>query len=241
MNMDINRINIVYDWLCNIVNNPNTMMFPVAPQDIQNVKNGLIKISHDIEKDFPFYSQELFTIKDLLFINYGTINPVVFGQAIEILKILHKTNDSENNEIWDLVHPRIIKVSKKLFEDGHYANAAEDAFIEINDRVKSIFKIVKPSEFKIPDGDAAITKVFSPNTPLIEVCDTSTDSGQNEQKGLMFMLQGAMSALRNPKAHANITITADDALRRLMFASMLMYKIDEAVKYSNIKEGVNNS
>ena len=50
------------------------------------------------------------------------------------------------------------------------------------------------------------------------------------------MLSGAMSALRNPKAHANITITAEDAMRRLMFASMLMYKIDEAVKHSEITE-----
>ena len=45
-----------------------------------------------------------------------------------------------------------------------------------------------------------------------------------------------MYALRNSKAHANITITKDDAMRHLMFASMLMYKIDEAVKYSGIIE-----
>lgn len=50
------------------------------------------------------------------------------------------------------------------------------------------------------------------------------------------MLSGAMSALRNPKAHANIKLSADDAMRQLMFASMLMYKIDEAVTYSNIQE-----
>ena len=37
---------------------------------------------------------------------------------------------------------------------------------------------------------------------------------------------GAMAALRNPKAHANITLTAEDAMRRLMFASMLMYTLD---------------
>lgn len=50
------------------------------------------------------------------------------------------------------------------------------------------------------------------------------------------MLAGAMSALRNPKAHANITIDREDAMRRLIFASMLMYKIDEAVCYSKIVE-----
>lgn len=142
----------------------------------------------------------------------------------------------ENTEMWNYVHPRIIQISKNLFRDGHYANAAEDAFIEINDRVKKLFKIVNPNETKVPDGDAAMTTVFSPKNPLLKVCDTSTESGENEQRGFMFMLQGAMSAFRNPKAHANITITADDAMRRLMFASMLMYKIDEAVTYSGITE-----
>ena len=43
-------------------------------------------------------------------------------------------------------------------------------------------------------------------------------------------------AIKDGYAHANITITKDDAMRRLMFASMLMYKIDEAVKYSGIME-----
>lgn len=142
----------------------------------------------------------------------------------------------ENTEIWNYMHPQIISVSKQLFLDGHYANAAEDAFIEINDRVKKLFKVVKPNETKVPDGDAAMTTVFSPKSPLLKISDTSTESGENEQKGLMFMLQGAMSAFRNPKAHANITITANDAVQRLMFASMLMYKIDEAVTYSKIVE-----
>ena len=71
---------------------------------------------------------------------------------------------------------------------------------------------------------------------MVQVCDISTDSGLNEQKGFMFMLQGAMSALRNPKAHENIYLDKDEAFRRLMFASMLMYKIDEGVAYSQIEE-----
>lgn len=78
--------------------------------------------------------------------------------------------------------------------------------------------------------------IFSSNAPLIEFCDRSDSSGSNIQKGFMEMLAGAMSALRNPKAHANITISQEDATRRLIFASMLMYKIDEAVQYSNIPE-----
>ena len=95
---------------------------------------------------------------------------------------------------------------------------------------------INPTATKILDGQAAMNTVFSDKTPLVEFCDRSTETGNNIQKGYMQMLAGAMSALRNPKAHANITITKDDAMRRLMFASMLMYKIDEAVKYSKITE-----
>lgn len=234
--MDINRVRIVYGWIINIINNPNCITLPLASPDIQNIKNGLIKISHDIERESPYFSQELFEMKDRMFVGYGTINPVVFGQVIEILKSLQQADNAKGMGVWDLIHPKIVEVSQKLFEDGHYANAAEDAFVEINDRVKKLFVKVNPTATKVPDGHAAMNTVFSDNAPLVEFCDRSTETGSNIQKGYMQMLAGAMSALRNPKAHANIAITKDDAMRRLMFASMLMYKIDEAVKYSGIME-----
>lgn len=236
MILDINRVKTVYGWIINIVNNPNCMTLPLASPDVQNIKNGLIKISHDIERESPYFSQELFEMKDRMFVGYGTINPVVFGQVIEILKSLQQADNTKGSGVWDLIHPKIVAVSQKLFEDGYYANAAEDAFIEINDRVKKLFMEVNPTASKVPDGYAAVNTVFSDNAPLVEFCDRSTDTGRNIQKGYMQVLAGAMSALRNPKAHANITITKDDAMRRLMFASMLMHKIDEAVKYSGIME-----
>lgn len=234
--MNIERINNVCNWLITIVNNGAYTTIPMDINNILNVKNELIKISHDIEKEYPFFSNEIFTIKDLLFVYNGVINPIVFGRVIEILRTLIYKNNSKSFELWNLIHPKIISISKKKFEDGHYANAAEDAFIEINDRVKKLFKKVKPNECNIPDGSAVMTRVFSDNNPLIEFCDRSSDTGSNIQKGYMQMLSGAISALRNPKAHANITITKEDAMRQLMFASMLMYKIDEAVAYSKISE-----
>ena len=232
----MDRVRTVYGWLISLANDPNCMKFPIAPVSIQNIKNGLIKISHDIERKSPYFSQELFEMKDYMFVGYGTINPIVFGQVIEILKSLQQSDNTMEMGVWDLLHPKIIEVSRDLFEDGHYANAAEDAFIEVNDRVKKLFMKLNPTATKIPDGQAAMNTVFSDNAPLLEFCDRSTETGSNIQKGYMQMLAGAMSALRNPKAHANITITKDDAMRRLMFASMLMYKIDEAVKYSGIIE-----
>ena len=114
-------------------------MLIIHPQDILNINNKLFEIIYDIRQEFPFFSQELATIKDNLFTN-NKINPTVCGQGIEILRVLQNVGNQEKADIWRLVHPRIISVSKQLFEDGHYANAAADAFIEINDRVKKLFK-----------------------------------------------------------------------------------------------------
>lgn len=43
--------------------------------------------------------------------------------------------------------------------------------------------------------------VFSANKPMIRLADNTTDIGKNIQKGYMQMFVGAISALRNPKAH----------------------------------------
>ena len=232
--MDIVKIQTVVSSLGDLVT--NSCYTPVIHlYTITKIQNDLISISYDIRNEFPFLSQELFFIKDGLFLN-GIINPTACGQAIEILRILQNAGNQEKNSIWYLIHPRIISVSKKLFEDGHYANAAADAFIEINDRVKKLFTKVKPDETIIPDGQSLMTTVFSENKPLIEICNQTTDSGKNTQKGYMQMLAGALSALRNPRVHANVSISAEEAMRELMFASMLMYKIDEAVLYSKISE-----
>lgn len=232
--MDIDKIKTVHSWLCNIINSPFSMLM-THPQDILNINNKLFEIIYDIRQEFPFFSQELTAIKDKLFTN-NKINTTVCGQGIEILRVLQNVGNQEKTDIWHLIHPKIISVSKNLFEDGHYANAAADAFIEINDRVRKLFLKVKPDETRIPDGHALMTTVFSENKPLIEICNQTTDSGKNTQKGYMHMLAGALSALRNPRVHANVSISAEEAMRELMFASMLMYKIDEAILYSKISE-----
>lgn len=233
--MDIERFNSICEWFNRVNNTPDLVTIPVNSTTITNIKNDLTRLSESIAKEHPFLSAELFDHKDLLFSGYGTINPFVFGQVFEVFRVLKRDLSSNGNDCWALIHPKISKVSKQLYLNGHYSNAACDAFIEINDRVKKLFQKLRPSE-PVPDGDGAMKAVFSANSPIIEFCDRSTQTGQNIQKGYMEMLAGAMSALRNPKSHANIPITAEDAMRRLMFASMLMYKIEEAVAYSKITE-----
>lgn len=234
--MNVQRIKNLLMVLSNMGSHYNWNVTPVLNSDITLIRNEISSISNDISKNYPHFSSELFRLKDMLFINYGHLNPPIYGQIIAILKSIDYDNNHPQTDIWNTIHPRIIKSSKTLYIDGHYANAAEDAFIEINDRVKKLYKIKKPSDTIIPDGCDAMNKVFGDN-PLVEFCDRSTDTGQNIHKGTRFLLNGAMSALRNPKAHSNnIVISKEECMRRLMFASMLMYKIDEAVAYSGITE-----
>ena len=155
---------------------------------------------------------------------------------VQLDRLKRRVLSRQYDPLWVYVHPRIARVAMDLYDNGHYANAVEDAFIEINDRVKRVFHIVRPND-RVPDGVAVINEVFSIKNPIIRICDLTNETGKNTQQGYMQMLAGAMSALRNPKAHSNdIVLSKEEAMRRLMFASMLMYKIDEGIQYSGIIE-----
>ena len=243
--MDLEWVKKVNNWFRQIASSTSIIM-PFGAVDVSRARESLLTIAKGIEHEEPQLSSQLLKIKDILFYQNQSgqcnINPVALGEAILGLDLIinRKQNKVEEQQsvidLWSYIHPLILKSSKKLYEDGHYANAAEDAFIEINDRTKKLFSIVKPND-PVPDGDSAMTTVFSSNNPLVEFCDRNTTTGQNKQKGFMQMLAGSMSALRNPKAHSNNEIlSAEEAYRRLATASMLMYAIDDAVKHSGITE-----
>lgn len=232
--MDIQLVKGLHEWANSMSIKPDLGQRVFHLQGINEIKNGIIKLSESIAKSESYFSKDLFRLKDILFIG-AKLNIIALGEFLAIVNYLNNECDNPQEDIWAIIHPMIIKSSKKLYLDGHYANAACDAFIEINSRVKKIFKKVKPGE-KIPDGVSVMTCLFSANEPIVEFCDRTNDTGQNTQMGYMQILAGSMSALRNPKSHENIGLDKDEAFRRLMFASMLMYKIDEGVAYSQIEE-----
>jgi len=79
-------------------------------------------------------------------------------------------------------------------------------------------------------------QTFSVNQPKLSFEDNSTVNGKNVQQGYMDIFAGAMKGIRNPNAHENMEIKKDDAVRKLMLTSLLMYKVDEAVAFSGITE-----
>jgi uncharacterized protein (TIGR02391 family) len=126
----------------------------------------------------------------------------------------------------EVLHPTIVSVSESRMKSGHYADAVEGAFKELNNAVKDRVRSRLNNEL---DGKKLMQRVFSPDNPVLLVeGDLDTQTNKDTQQGYMMMFSGAMSAIRNPKAHENMTISKDDAIRKLMFASMLMYKLDAA-------------
>lgn len=203
--------------------------------DANEITERIKMVSDSIQKEFPYFSNRLDSLLNNLFQNNFNglyMNSYKFGQVYEIFLTLSNIN---NFDFWSLIHPRIAKVSKSLYLDGHCADASLKAFVAINQRMKEIHKIQCPQEDEL-DGVSLMNTMFSDKNPKIEICDCNTETGKNIQMGTRFMLAGAMSALRNPQSHAIIDLSPEEAMRRLMFASMLMFKIDEAVEYSKIQE-----
>lgn len=128
-------------------------------------------------------------------------------------------------DFWEHLHPTVVNFAKPRFESGHLADAIEACLKEVNAAVKARNKERTGKEF---DGADLMRNTFSPKNPVITLADQSTESGKNEQQGYMDIFAGAMTGIRNPKAHGNIVIDEKRAIHLLYLASLLMYKLDEA-------------
>jgi hypothetical protein len=98
---------------------------------------------------------------------------------IEILRLRKKQATTpqlrpsvqEPDAFWDLMHPKIVKISRSRFESGHFADAAEAAFKEVNDIVRQIVWEKIGKEF---DGADLMCRAFSVEKPVIVLDDPVT-------------------------------------------------------------------
>lgn len=134
-------------------------------------------------------------------------------------------NSTADEKFWSLLHPAIVKVSKSRFLSCHYADSVESAFKEINKIGKNLLKRKTKQE---KDGVNVFETLFSMNNPIIKLGDLKTESGRNIQQGYLQIFCGAVKGIRNPKAHANISIDKNNAIHLLFLASLLMGKIKKA-------------
>ncbi|MBR3423938.1 MAG: hypothetical protein IKG80_05550, partial [Clostridia bacterium] len=133
-------LSLVISRLRQIANTPNITLVPFDANESSKIREDILTIANSIEKDDPQLSAQLIRAKEILFnsntFGQAILNPFALGEIIFGLDYIEakqykqaNTPDSDNN-IWSFIHPLIKKSSKQLFENKHFANAAEDAFIE---------------------------------------------------------------------------------------------------------------
>ena len=214
---------------------------PIPFKTVLDVREGIASVAQQISGINPPISNHLVDLKNALFTELPYqrfyINLIVYGQTIETVDFVKgqilATNQANSMGLCRLLHPIIQRVSEKLYRDGSYAEAACNAFIEINSRLKELYRTAYPDSENVPDGQALMNKVFADNDPVLEAGDRTTQTGKDIHLGTRFLFAEAMAALRNPKSHENIELEKDDSMRRMIFASMLMFKIDEIIAVSD--------
>jgi uncharacterized protein (TIGR02391 family) len=127
-------------------------------------------------------------------------------------------------DFWSLLNEEVVKIAKGRFDAGHYADCVEATLKELNSVMKAL---VKKAGGKEMDGADLMHTALSPRSPIIVLDDLGTDSGRSEQAGYMEIFAGAMTGIRNPKAHENRTITKKRAIHHLFLASLLFNRLEE--------------
>lgn len=120
------------------------------------------------------------------------------------------------------IHPRILAACTGQFTSGHYRDAILAAGIALVEYVK------ERSGNNNADGTALMTTVFSARAPVLAFNDLASQTDRDQQVGLMNLFQGAVQALRNPRAHSLSPDTADYAVEAISVISFLAKHLDTA-------------
>ena len=122
----------------------------------------------------------------------------------------------------DMLHPIVRRCALQQYRDGHLREAVLNAFVAIFDIIRRRTKIDA-------DGVRLIGAAFSIENPRLIFSELETESGQNDQKGFIQILQGAYQGVRNPKAHSlQHDLDRRKAAEYLIFASLLARRVAEA-------------
>lgn len=129
------------------------------------------------------------------------------------------------------LHQEIAKVGSKLFEDGHFAQAVEEAFKRVINEVKA--HMVRNGEETYDGGASLMGHAFGIDnrTPPIKFNPLILPEEKDEQRGIMHLFMGIVG-IRNMKAHLNVVLDSPErAVEYLGLASLLMRLLDLSTKF----------
>ncbi|SRR5579884_3921160 len=118
------------------------------------------------------------------------------------------------------IHPSLPSKVKKLFDDGHYAEATFHAF-------KYLDKYVQKHSGLAESGYKLMMAAFDDGNPKLQLTPLATESEKDEQKGYKFIFAGGVWAIRNPRGHEYTVVDSPDiCLDHLSFVSMLLRRLE---------------
>lgn len=221
MNKIINDIKNNADFL---VGNINRNI--LGPWDINFMRkfcSNINELAFNVKHTNTKLYNDLIDIKSNLFNGIGFVNIYALGRLVQIMRSYDYLS---TNDFWKFIHPKIIEISKSKFEDGYYSDAVQTAIVELCSIVREYRKEKGLPEIQ-SDKDM-LYNTFS-TLKILQFTDSSTTSLKNIQEGYEKIFPGVIQAVRNPNAHKNLKMEKDDAVRKLMLASDLMYMLVKSI------------
>lgn len=152
-----------------------------------------------------------------------------FGRFESIARRAFNYTTSDSSEELDGVHPfdernmhpDIVDISQKLFDDAHYAQATFEAYKLVDKKVATLSELSE-------SGVKLMMQAFSEKSPRIKLTPLLSTSEKDEQEGYRFIFSGSVMAIRNPRGHEpNMKETPTECLDHLSLASMLLRRLDK--------------
>ena len=120
------------------------------------------------------------------------------------------------------LHPKIHDASEKLFRDGHFPDATFAALRIIEGEVQRLSGLTG-------QGQDLMQKAFIIDDKRNKKSKIEFSSDKEKQDGHRFLFAGAMSVIRNPRAHGLAPHeTKDQCLNHLSLVSLLLEKLESA-------------
>jgi uncharacterized protein (TIGR02391 family) len=187
---------------------------------IRSLYSGGIIVMGRAKPDYEYVSEYHDGIKDAV----ATLNTAV-EMLEERLEDIGASPEAKARRAIDglELHTEIERAAGQLYRNGHYANAIEDA-------VKALNSLVKLRSGVEQDGVTLMQQAFSPKAPVLKFNELADESDRNEQQGFMQLFCGAVTGLRNPRAHKIINDDPEEAVEFLAFISLLAKLLDKAKK-----------
>jgi uncharacterized protein (TIGR02391 family) len=121
-----------------------------------------------------------------------------------------------------LLHPTIREKTFPFYLDGNFREAVLNSVI-------AVFDLIRQRTGLTQDGAALATEALAIDRPRLVLSELATESGRNDQKGFMQILQGMYLGIRNPKAHSlDHDLDEHKAAQYMVFISLVMRRVDEA-------------